>query len=269
VKLPLALVTAFVLASSASAAVTKDMEATAGDVHVRVAWVEQGDFRETRDVRLTIRRGATTVLDGDVLDAEGRPTFEVPWALRIRDLDGDGQLEVLLDLFSGGAHCCFSTLVHQWDAVTATYAAVRHAWGNPYPRLRDVDRNGMFEFISADDRFAYAFACYACGALPIQVWHYELGRFVDVTREFPDVVRKDAAALWKSYRAARGSTFPEVRGILAAWLADQALLGRASAGWRKLEQLERRGVLAGDAPWPSGKRYLTELRRFLAQTGYL
>jgi hypothetical protein len=60
-----------------------------------------------------------------------------------------------------------------------------------------------------------------------------------------------------------------VRGILAAWLADQYSLGRGRAGWRFLERAERRGEL-GRKPdlWPVGKAYLRKLRAFLKTTGY-
>jgi hypothetical protein len=266
-RLTLALLVALAVASPASAAQPKALEASGGDVQARVTWLET-EVQGVMDVRLTIRRGATIVVDQDVLD-EGRPTAETPWALFVRDLDGNGELEVVLDLDSGGAHCCLSSLVEQYDAVAATYVGIRHAWGNSSPRLRDLARDGIVEFVATDDRFAYVFACYACGALPIQIWRYEPGRFVDVTRDFPALVRKDAAGLWKGYRETVKSEFPEVRGILAAWMADQALLGKASSAWRTLQRLERRGVLEGDEPWPSGKRYLRELRRFLTRTSYL
>ena len=35
--------------------------------------------------------------------------------LKVADLDGDGEPEVLVDTFSGGAHCCLTTRVERWD----------------------------------------------------------------------------------------------------------------------------------------------------------
>src|SRR4051794_4548994 len=39
-------------------------------------------------------------------DPGEKPTDSV---LKVLDLDGDGEAEVLLDTFSGGAHCCLTT----------------------------------------------------------------------------------------------------------------------------------------------------------------
>ena len=60
-----------------------------------------------------------------------------------------------------------------------------------------------------------------------------------------------------------------MRGILAAWLADQYSLGRGRAGWRVLERAVRRGELGHKFDgWPVGKAYLRKLRAFLRRTGY-
>jgi hypothetical protein len=52
-----------------------------------------------------------------------------------------------------------------------------------------------------------------------------------------------------------------VRGVLAAWLADQYLLGRGAAGWSVLRRAERRGEV--------DRAYLRKLRSFLRRTGYI
>jgi len=209
-----------------------------------------------------------TVLDTAVT-VDGKVTTSFPVDLRVVDLDANGELEVILDLYSGGAHCCTSSLVEQYDAAAATYqTAAVHDWGNPGYRLENIDRAGPLEFVTGDDRFAYEVACYACSALPLQIWRYTPGRFVDVTREFPALVRKDAAGAWKEYRSALKRK-EDVRGLLSAWAADRALLGNGAQAFRTLDRLAARGVLNGDSPWPSGKRYVRELRAFLTRTGYL
>lgn len=47
-----------------------------------------------------------------------------------------------------------------------------------------------------------------------------------MTHAYPTEVAADAAAAWALYRRTRTSQEPDVRGILAAWAADEALLGR-------------------------------------------
>ena len=82
-------------------------------------------------------------------------------------------------------------------------------------------------------------------------------------------MRRDAAEVYALYRSQLRSPSYDVRGILAAWLADQYSLGRGRAGWRVLERAERHGEL-GRKPdlWPVGKAYLRKLRAFLRRTGY-
>ena len=57
--------------------------------------------------------------------------------LRIIDLDGDGEPEVLVDLYTGGAHCCWATLFLRWDG--HTYRSMQHLWGDPSYDLSDLD----------------------------------------------------------------------------------------------------------------------------------
>ena len=89
-----------------------------------------------------------------------------------------------------------------------------------------------------------------------------------MTRQFPTLVRKDAARLWKGYLQQRRSEVPDVRGILAAWMAEQYLLGTEDAGWATMQQLNAKGELDGDGVWAQGDAYLKKLRAFLVKRGY-
>jgi subtilisin-like proprotein convertase family protein len=234
-------------------------------------------YRESHDVyrglRLRIsRRGAT------VFDAPPRRVHPCACpndgpvgggAVRVRDLDRDGEPEVLVDFYSGGAHCCFYTDVYRYAARSRTYRPTVEYWGDLAPKLVDLGLDGRPEFRTGDDRFAYAFTSFAASAFPIRILRFDHGRFVDVTRRFPRLVRRDAVELYALYRSQLRSPSYDVRGILAAWLADEYSLGRGRAGWRVLERAERRGEL-GRKPdiWPAGKAYLRKLRAFLRRTGY-
>ena len=58
-----------------------------------------------------------------------------------------------------------------------------------------------------------------------------------------------------------------MRGVLAAWMADQYLLGRQDAGWATLQGINAGGGLDGDTIWPVGNAYLAKLRKFLNGLG--
>ena len=93
----------------------------------------------------------------------------------------------------------------------------------------------------------------------------------EVTGEFRKLIRRDARQGWSAYvkerhQPAKGRG--DLRGMLAAWQANKMRLGEAADGWSKLRKARKRGELRGPGPWPAGRRYLKELRRFLADTGY-
>lgn len=237
-------------------------------------------FRESRPlyyehVHLKIRRAGSTLLDApleavtcDDCPPEGYLLFYKE-PLSVRDLDGDGEPEVLLDLYTGGVHCCSNTLIFHLDR--GIYWPVDGRWGNYHYSLRDYDRDGRPELVTVDDRFAYAFAPFAVTVPPIRIWHFDRGRLIDVTREFPEVVFKDARVILLIYEQARKLKFREVRGMLASYMATQYLLGREQQGWRIVERAYRRGELGRDGAkdtWPTGRAYLRALRTFLRQTGY-
>jgi hypothetical protein len=191
----------------------------------------------------------------------------------VRDLDGDGEPEVRLELNWNGAHCCAWSRIYRY--ARGTYRPVVHFWGDDAasPTIRDLNGDGRPEFRSVDARFAYAFASYAGSWMPIQIWSYSHGRFRDVTRRFPGEVRQDAARVWHFYvrhRRLRGET---VRGSLPAWAADEYLLGRGSIVWPALEREARAGYLdlpKGDEFFGPRKpqAYVRQLRAFLRKLGY-
>jgi hypothetical protein len=122
-------------------------------------------------------------------------------------------------------------------------------------RLADPDRDRRVEFVSADDRFAYAFASFAGSGFPLRIWTYAAGRLSETTRAYPTLIAKDAAKQWRWYRTRRAHG--EVRGLLAAWAADQCLLGRCQEALTRLRRLSQ----------PAS--YVRKLRAFLRRTGYL
>ncbi|MFQ5426033.1 MAG: hypothetical protein ACE5EV_03020 [Gaiellales bacterium] len=225
------------------------------------------------NVRLRIERGGEALVSGRVLDREsGGPTASAPTGLSVRDLDGDGEPEVVLDLHRGGAHCCTVSRIHRLEPDGASYAASEYDWGNYGYELRDIEGDGVPEFVGVDDRFAYVFAPFAATSSPVRVWRLVRGGLSDVTSDQPELIRADARRWWRAYRSERRRPLArraDLRGILAAWQADKVQLGEAAHGWKVLRAARRRGELRGPEPWPSGRRYLTHVRTFLARKGYV
>jgi subtilisin-like proprotein convertase family protein len=237
-------------------------------------------FRESdstySDIRISIRRRGHLALSASLsrLVCRTCPASGVDAVLNdplaISDLEGDGEPEVILNVFTGGAHCCLYTIFFRFDG--RGYRSIAHDWGDlPGYGLADLDRDGRPELVSSDDRFSYAFTAYASSVRPAQIWHYDRGRLFDVTSSYPSTIRSDAGHIWREYLGERKDRTSDLRGLLAAWLADEYRLGRGAEGWQRIRTALRRGELSAprvDPLWPAGRKYLSALRSFLVKTGY-
>jgi hypothetical protein len=247
-------------------------EGAAGGVNALLYYNETEDrYGQTvfKNVRLTIIRKGTIAFQGLVPRYPGRERLPVNPAgygerqsVFVRDLDGDGDPEVRLDLFWGGAHCCFWTDVYRHAG--SSYLMSHHFFGDAGYRLADMNHDSRPEFLSGDYRFGYAFTAFAFSPFPIQLWSYKAGRFGDVTRRYPEQIRRDAVHWWGRLGSFHRSAYPN-GGLLAAWAADQYRLHHKALVWKRLGALARVGQITSDY---SSSAYLRKLRRFLARLGY-
>lgn len=241
--------------------VVESQSASSGRVSATLSYREQ-DFGY-RDFRLKIRRAGRSLFDA----APGRPIGQGwrPVELRVRDLDGDREPEVLADFYSGGAHCCTYSAIYRY--VRGRYVRRVFSWGNPGYGLTGLDRDARPEFVTEDDRFNYAFTAYAFSRAPIRILSYDRGRLREVTRRFPGSIARDAASALRDYRTLPAHS--DARGILAAYVADEVLLGHAERGWSVVDRALARGELSPRGTgYPIGKAYVGNLRAFLRKAGY-
>lgn len=187
--------------------------------------------------------------------------------LRVRDIDGDKPPEVLVDLYTGGAHCC--TYSTAFDRRGTDYMTSRHNWLDSGYRLRDRDGDGIPEFRSSDAHFGYLYDCFACSRFPVQVFGFDDG-FDDVTPRFEELIRRDARNLREDYHETKGES--NVRAILAAYVADRCNLGDCGDGFRLVRRALEKGYLdrqgKEDIFRPYGKKYVRSLKRVLRDLGY-
>jgi hypothetical protein len=248
--------------------------ASAGAVQATLTWAA-AEFGN-KDPHLVVTRAAAPAFDGSPI-APGSPCAEEGCIyaasgsrdapLQVVDLDADGEPEVLVDVYTGGAHCCALTEILRFNATT--YAPVETSWGNIGYELKDLDGDGRPEFVTADDAFSYAFASYAGSFHPPLVLDYDVtlkGSFRDVTRRFPALVRKNVREALHTLARARRGHF-ETLGPVAAYVADLYLLGRGREVRPYLARARRRGDLrtaAGRAP----RSFDRKLLAFLHKQGY-
>lgn len=262
----------------AATAGSKSETATSGSVTATLTYTMKSDY-EASDVRVSITRdGVPATLEGGPDPAAGCKECEnaIPiggirvdgdgtGSLTLADLDGNGEIEVIVDTYTGGAHCCSISAIYGWDPATNQYRHHVQYWGDPGYVLKDLGGQPGSELLSGDDRFAYAFCAYACSALPVLVYRYENGDLVDVTKQFPLQMRQQDRALSKSIKQVErhpGQRFA-IRGLYPAVCANLYRLGHGDSCRRQLRSALKRGWLA-----PGGEKYVRDVLRTLAKYGY-
>jgi hypothetical protein len=250
--------------------VKQTFSAKRGAIQASVSFVERTNFFE--HVRMKIVRRGRLVVDAPIQSIGcGACRDFRPTAVKVRDLDG-GEPEVLLDLYSGGAHCCLFTLILRYDPAAKRYRPRLADWGNYGSRLGDLDRDGLPEFSAYDERFLYTFTAYVFSAAPLQIWHYRQGKLVDVTRRFPKEIAKSAADLAKSFLKLPVEKDFDARSYVAAYVADQYLLGRPAEAKRALDFALAHGELhkgTTDLGLPAGRAFIAVLMKDLRLWGYI
>ena len=263
---------AVVPATAAQAAGTPKTEtASSGPVGAMFTYTDAGEGKWT-GLRIQVTRDGAVAFDGaptadgceQPYCAPGDP-FTANGSLHVTDLDGDGEPEVLVDLYTGGAHCCLIAEVLRWTG--SGYATVVRDFADfGYTIAAPAAPGQPATFVTGDPRFAYAFASFADSPFPARLLTFDHGRWHDVTRAHPETLRADAARLRKEYLKRRAGR--RALGILAAWVADEYRLGaRAKADAFLASELRARR-LNGDRPWPRRKAYITTLKRRLKAWGY-
>jgi hypothetical protein len=187
--------------------------------------------------------------------------------VRVVDVESDGLPDVMLDLYSGGAHCCSVLVLFRYDAKTGHLTQIEHNFGDPGYRLERLGGEPQYELVSADDRFAYEYAPYVYSGLPLQIWQIRGGRFRDITRGYPKLIAADAASWWKDWQESLKQGDGE--GELAAWAADEYELGDAAKVTATLTSANAHHELRSDGFGPSGSAYIRSLHKYLTKTGYI
>jgi subtilisin-like proprotein convertase family protein len=251
--------------------VPQSLSAHGGNVKAAITYTERDFFYQK--LRLSVVRAGRPALDVPI-QRIGCPDCagSRPVDLAVRDLDG-GEPEVLFDLYTGGAHCCSVSLILRWDPGARRYRSTFAQWGNYGRRLVDLDHDGLPEFSAFDERFVYEYSAYVFSSAPIRIIQYRQGALVDVTRRFPAEIRGDAARNLGYYlKGRRDIKNTDIRSFVAAYVADEYLLGDPAEAKRVLDLALERGDLGRGKTvlgWPAGSAFVARLMRDLKRWGYL
>jgi hypothetical protein len=150
----------------------------------------------------------------------------------IGDIDGDGNLEYIVELLFCGAYCSSQVQVIHYDSIKDEYR-VFDSFGSYYVKnYQDEDNDGNPEIVSHD--YDYHFSVGGAGATralaPIKIYQYngEQEKFISVTPQFPDLVEKDADSFLVSIKNNYQEGASDL--MLAGYIYDMFILGKQDEG---------------------------------------
>jgi hypothetical protein len=272
----LAAVTAIAVAALAPVSVT----ASAGPVTATMTATGAASdaiITDATGLRLTIARSGAVAFNGGLRPCRygcetNDPTGARVAELRLADLDGDGEAEVLVDRSDGFTPCCtLETAILRRDPATGSYGEIDRRWGEGY-RIADLDGDRHADLVTGDLRFYERFAPRVAGfQLPVKILQLRGPALVDVTRAHPAQIRRHARSLARLIRSTdaiadgrrpgdRTLARAGLRPQLAAYAAEERMLGRRAVGDARVSSEVARGhVSAG---------FRRSLLRFLNRMGY-
>jgi hypothetical protein len=118
------------------------------------------------------RYSIKTVENTDYVPKSGEP-------IETKDITGDGIPELIIGVWSGGAHCCFSIIIFSLGEEFKKIAEIEG--GDSSFEFRDFEGDGIYELVGRDWIFAYWETSFAQSPAPQIVLRYLHGRYVLAT----------------------------------------------------------------------------------------
>ncbi len=152
------------------------------------------------------------------------------------DITGLGVPNLIVNKWSGGAHCCFSFEVIELGPRVRLVARI-NAEHSDYAHFQDIDHDGKYEFVGFDYAFAYWHTGFSQSPEPKIVLRFDGKKYVLA----PDLMRKpapSAAELRKTAKEIRDGDWqhdyppPELWGTML----DLIYTGNPDAAWKFASQ---------------------------------
>ncbi len=134
--------------------------------------------------------------DGIVtISAAGQATVQINYATGLgeltgEDIIGEGHPAVVVQTYTGGAHCC--TITYAYDLGPTLKLVLETPESNCGGEFQDLNGDGVYEFVTCDDSFAYEFCAYAGSPLVKVIMEYDPGQgYVPASPSWPEQYAED------------------------------------------------------------------------------
>ncbi|WOD40988.1 hypothetical protein [Nodosilinea sp. E11] len=147
------------------------------------------------------------------------------------DLDSNGTAEVVVQTFTGGAHCCMAYTTYAWQdgQFNPIYFSYLDGGGGEF---KDLNGDGKMEFVTLDNAFFYSFSSYAGSYPPSVILTYDNGQYRDTTTQFTNYIEDIAAGMRFTIEDPEFADRGDKNGVLAGYVAQNIRLGRYRAAWQ-------------------------------------
>ena len=164
------------------------------------------------------------------------------------DLNNDGNKEILIEMYSGGAHCCTSLYLGKFINDKFMFMDTVF-WGNSYYSVEDLNKDGKLEINGSSDMFAYAFTNYAETKFPLLIYSFNGSKFVNVTSDYKEIINNQLEEFRQELKTNFDTGFKcmeidedtfnteagSVKTLLAVIVADYYLLGEVNKGYELVD----------------------------------
>ncbi len=222
-----------------SANAKSSIEKTVGKFRVQIESVPNTDGDGFRcRASLIMPAGQRTHLIDDAMVAIHQGTGE--------DLFGDGHLSLVLEGFSGGAHCCYTYRIIDLTNPPVVLPPIENE--TPFYFFKDK-ASGRFRILTSDGGFDYFDnLCHACVHLPSVVLRLDAEGLHDVSPQFVEQYDTEIAAA--RARIPQGdigkfqmADFQDAKPVVLEIVLSYLYSGREAEAWQALEEM-----------WPEGDR---------------
>lgn len=149
------------------------------------------------------------------------------------DLDKDGNEDLVLRLFSGGAHCCFGYQIYSLGKLMKKLGDLKLNDCGETIELKDVNGDGVWEILACNSAFTYLKKIpFAQSPFPPMIFGLEGGKYVSQDKKLRQVFDED---ITQQRKIILEKGFAEETAIQI--VLDYLLSGREEEAWRNFDEL--------------------------------